>query len=197
MDMNVPIAPGAALNDSELRRNLQVRFSELAGDSRKSMLAYISPRDSLERIWHFLAYFPWREYEYKFGRWQRVARWWWDTHEFFAKKWVQTFDGFQLLDPQTGQEFAEMAPPQPELFQQSGRLWFAGDPMAGGVFSPAGDGRREVHFVWKRGIWLGEARTITEQVGLKSSARGISEPGRGRPVGWAPWLVDQPIMPTT
>lgn len=196
MDMNVPIAPGAALAEPELRRSLQARFDELGGDSRRSVLAAISPRDRVERLWHFLAYFPWREYDYKFGRWQRVARWWWDTHEFFAKKWVQTFDGFQLLDPQTGQQFGEMAPPQPELLQQSGKLWFAGDPMIGGVFSPAGDGRRELHFVWVRTIQLGAARKLNTLVSFSSAPRGLSEASRGLPVGGAPWLVDHPTKPT-
>lgn len=193
-EREIPILPGSALTDVRLQQAVQYRIAQLesGSDVRDSLGA---SRYDLERIRRVLAHFPWREYSYKFGRWQQVARWWWDQYELFARKWAENYRSFQLLDPQTGEMFGTMTPPQPRLLERSGRLLFAGDPMVGGVYSPGGDGMQELHFVWRSGVHLGPARKLMKSVGFGRGAAGLGSAVSGLCSGWAPWMVDYPDKP--
>lgn len=144
---------------------------------------------------HLLATFPWREYSYKYGRWQPVEQWW-DPHGLLPMKWGRTYDTFQLLDPNSGQPIGELRS-RGKLSRPAGRLWFAGDPRVAGVYTPAGDGTRDRWLVTSRFVSEKQAREAAPT--MRPSEIPAIDPGpyreRMSEKKW-PWVVDQPTKPT-
>ncbi|HWE92301.1 MAG TPA: hypothetical protein VG317_22740 [Pseudonocardiaceae bacterium] len=193
--MDFPIAPGAALTDPRLQQAVAQRVGRRMG------------REDALRIQNILAHYPWREYGYKYGRWQRV-----DTLLNTGYKWGQVFESFVLVDTTSGQEIGELTAEGLSLFKLakfSGKLWFAGEPTVAGVYSPAGDGVQDLRFV---------RSPFIEQKAVKEQALAM-RPGHNPPLPqatpgatakltpeetqkrWAapytrgPWIVDHPDKP--
>ena len=81
--------------------------------------------------------FPWQEYGYKYGRWQRVRALFDLGSERY--KWSRTYDTFQLVDRASGQAVGEFLAAGAKLAKYEGTVWFAGDPEIAGVCSPTPD----------------------------------------------------------
>jgi hypothetical protein len=97
---------------------------------------------------NILAHYPWREYGYKYGRWQKVGTLLSDITA--GETWGKVFNAFVLVDLVSGQEVGEMTAAGVDgfpLVKYSGSLWFAGEPAVAGVYTPAGDGVRNLKFV--------------------------------------------------
>jgi hypothetical protein len=201
------MADQPALADPRLDRALLDREGRLA---RPPVLAFWRrgrvqrERADLERIRHILGRYPWREYRYRYGRWQRTQRI--VDLGFPSFKWARTYDTFQLLDPVSGRPVAELVPRQRNLEPPGGVLWFAGDPGVAGVYAspspspggaPPGDG---AGLGLALSAFAGEREAFAEAMQL--------DPHRASPLGGQrhqgqlladderrPWLADQPGRP--
>jgi hypothetical protein len=195
--VNIEIVPGAALNDPRLQQAVARRLERrlFRGDAR--------------RMQNILAHYPWREYDYKYGRWE-----WEET--FFSivatrYKWAHAFESVALLD-QAGREIGEMTSLQtdlPDLVKFSGRFLFAGEPTIAGVYSPVGDGVEKLNFVWSRllGGKVAGNYALTMRPGdhpalpqidlrppgMAAASRKHLDSMGGWPIG--PWVVDHPDKP--
>lgn len=196
--MNIEIAPGAALNDPRLQQAVAERVGRRIG------------RDEALRTQNILAHYPWREYGYKYGRWE-----WEQT--FFSivatrYKWAHAFRSVALVDP-AGRELGEMTSYRIEssdLVKFSGRFWFAGEPTIAGVYSPVGDGVEKLNLVWSRLLVSKAAQDYAlimrpgaqpalphadlRPSGSSSASKKHMDSMGGRSIG--PWVVDHPVKPT-
>jgi hypothetical protein len=195
----IEIVPGAALNDPRLQQAIAQRVGRRIS------------RDDALRMQNILAHYPWREYGYKYGRWE-----WEET--FFSVvatryKWAHAFRSVALVDP-AGTELGEMTSSTTEttsdLVKFSGRFLFAGEPTIAGVYSPVGDGVEKLNFVWSR---LLQGKTVEnyaltmrpgdhpalpqidlrQTVSAAASKKHLDSMG-GWPIG--PWVIDHPDKPT-
>jgi hypothetical protein len=147
MTINVPIRPGAALSDPETYRHVESSVLNVTYDvvTRRSWIpdrAY-----NKDGIVNVLANFPWQEYGYKFGRWQRVPviqelpifqSW---------RSWEKKYHALMITDPATGREIAELTGIVKAVQAPTGRLLFAGDPHYAGVISTIIDDKRHMSIV--------------------------------------------------
>lgn len=146
------------------------------------------------RVRNVLASFPWQEYSYKYGRWQRVGALldlWWERY-----KWSKTYDTFQLVDRASGRVVGEFLAAGTKLAKYGGTVWFAGDPAIAGVCSPTPDVAEPNWLVISA---FADQKTATEQLDqLRPGAAMWLPPG---PVGRlaespdAPWVADHPAKP--
>lgn len=144
MTINVPIRPGAALNDPETRRFVEENILDKKfGMSDRSMKnpdrAY-----NKEAIVNVLANYPWREYGYKKARWARVK---FDELWLPVRNWGKSHHTLLLTDPATGAEIAEVGGEVCPGEEPSGRLLFAGDPHYAGVLNTVVRGQQRVCIV--------------------------------------------------
>jgi hypothetical protein len=189
------------LADQQLRSAVEARLARLGRGfgARFGRRRRQRQRAELERIQHILAQFPWREYPYRYGRWQRAQRI--VDLGFPSFKWSRTYDTFQLLDPASGRPIAELTADNATLPAPSGTLRFAGDPRVAGVYTPTTGGTPPAHDLRlalsafaDRATALDEALRIT--------------PGRGAAIGSQrfndqlladddrrPWIAEQPGKP--
>lgn len=141
-------------------------------------------RNAVESI---LDRWPWREYQYKFGRWNyynRITLWSILADNISEKKiWMRSLYTFQLFDPVDGTAFAEFAAPQRfgfgyGLARYSGMVRFAGDPTALGVLE-TNDGSDQRRLVClnkvARSTALAEAHILTPGGGFSDDFRFVVE----------------------
>lgn len=192
MTVNIDIAPGAALNAPELQRVIQDRLDRV--ENRKGLFAWWNNEARAEalRVRNLLAHYPWHEYAYKYGRWERTDRFL--SYFYSVMKWAKSYDTFQLIEPASGRPIAEMYAPSIRLKKYSGRLWFAGDPRIAGVYTPVGDGTQDLWFASSRFVDVTAARTAALTL----------RPGELPPIDLVPyhdraeqypWVADHPNKP--
>jgi hypothetical protein len=158
-----------------------------------------------EGIVNILANYPWQQYDYKYGRWQRkpvlhgyefVCPWW--------KSWEEEYGRVVLLTHSTqGNAIAEMTGMVMLAEKPSGRLLFAGDPNYAGVISIVVKGERHVFIVgstrldYGRGVTIPEiARDLTKIMvpGQPPNVR-LREPAGINHKDLGPWIADHPEKP--
>ena len=199
--MGIEIAPGAALNDPRVQASIAERVTRRINIRRDDDL----------RIQHILANYPWREYGYKYGRWE------WEETIFSSVivtryKWSRSFRSVELVDP-GGRELSEMTSfwtELPALCKYSGRFLFAGDPAVAGVYSPLGDGVEKMCFVYNRTLAVkevkeyalvmkpGVAHPALPEADLRPQSWSLaSRKHKERMGGWpiGPWVVDHSDKP--
>lgn len=86
--MDVEILPGAALNEPRLQQAIAQRVGRRIG------------RSNALRMQNILGHYPWREYGYKYGRWQKVGTFFNQITDGY--KWGHVFQEFALVDLATG-----------------------------------------------------------------------------------------------
>lgn len=213
MTINVPVRPGAALNDPDTRRFVEDNiFNKKFGMSER-FLEFPDLPYNKEGIVNILANYPWQEYGYKKGRWARLMVD--DLWLPMIRTWGKIHHSLLLTHPGTGQEIAEVSGILIPGTAPSGRLLFAGDPQYAGVASAVADGSRRVCI-------MGSVRLISKpQVDrsddtAKGASRGIAirardltkimVPGQRPPAELfeppeqylqrlGPWLADHPDKP--
>jgi hypothetical protein len=146
MTIDVPIRPGAALSDPETRQFVEEHILNASYDfsdryRKIPELAY--NKDGLINV---LANFPWQEYGYKKGRWQREPLSW-EVDFLPFRVWEKVYRGFLLSNPATGQEISEVRGAVSSVVPPSGRLPFAGNPQYAGVMNTVVDGERRIYVV--------------------------------------------------
>jgi hypothetical protein len=204
MTINVPIRPGAALADPETRRFVEAHVLN-AQHNVVVRHSYLADRAyNKEGIVNVLANYPWREFGYKYGRWQRVLV----VEELGGlipwRSWERKSTTLLLTDPRTGQEVAEVEGLATRVQAPAGRLLFAGDPAYAGVVSAVRDGERSIFIVGN--IRLGHPEGVQ---GIAEKARDLTKamvPGRPPPAQLhplpesslrhlGPWVADHPEKP--
>lgn len=146
------------------------------------------------RVRNVLACYPWQEYDYKYGRWQRVrALFDLGVPRF---RWKKTYDTFQLAERGTGRVVGEFVAADVKLAKDSGTVWFAGDPAIAGVCSPAPD---DAVPTWLVVSAFADRRAATEQVDQLRPGGALWLPvaptGRLTESSNAPWVADHPHKP--
>lgn len=209
MTIDVPIRPGAALNDPETYRYvedeiLNKKYNAL--DRRVRVPELVYNKDS---FLHVLANFPWQEYGYKYGRWQREGFFEGTNLDFIPLKWMtwERHDGTVLLThPANGQPVAEVIGQYLRITGPAGRLLFAGDPNYAGILNVVTGGRRHLSLVGSLMLapWVnGRPGPTAEQANAAAQAL---VPGQRPPVRlfdpdpeWTarlgPWFADHPKRP--
>jgi hypothetical protein len=201
MTINSPIRPGAALNDPETYRFVEENILNAKYDlvTRNSWIpdrAY-----NKEGIVNILANYPWQEYGYKSGQWQRVQVF--DLIIPF-REWQQVYETVLLTHPTTGQDVAEINGIIRKVQPPSGRLLFAGDPHYAGVISSVDKSERHIYLV-------GSTRLSypTNSLKIAEKARDLTKimvPGHAPQVQLfdppadyvnhlGPWVADHPQKP--
>jgi hypothetical protein len=146
------------------------------------------------RVRNVLLTFPWQEYGYKYGRWQRVRALFDLGMERY--KWSRTYDTFQLVDRASGRAVGEFVASGAKLAKYQGTVWFAGDPAIAGVCSPTPD---EAGPNWLVFSAFADQRAATEQ--LDQLRPGVAMWLPAGPAGRladspdAPWVADHPDKP--
>ncbi|HEX4226851.1 MAG TPA: hypothetical protein VHZ97_31090 [Pseudonocardiaceae bacterium] len=141
-----------------------------------------------------LACYPWREYRYKYGRWQhRAALLDLGSQRY---KWAKTYDTFQLVEPETGRAVGEFLADGVRLAKYDGTVCFAGDPDIAGVCSPTPDDAAPNWLVISA---FADKRAATEQVTQLRPGATMWLPsgptGRLDDSSHAPWVADHPDKP--
>jgi hypothetical protein len=144
MTINVPIRPGAALNDLETRRLVEDNIINNAFGMSDRFMKHPDLSYNKEAIVNILANYPWREYGYKKGRWARVMI---EDPWIPIRTWQKFYSTMLLTDPTTGREIAEVGGEMCPGEEPSGRLLFAGDPHYAGVLNSVVAGKRRVCIV--------------------------------------------------
>jgi len=170
------ITPGAALTDPALQAALE---------------RWHGKTDDIATVRTVLARFPWREYQYKYGRWEWVDRLF--DFGFPLKKWARTYDTVLLLDPVSAQPAGELRADRVKLRKYSGTVRFAGDPRVGGVLSTTGE---DIQFLATP--FMGRGEVMSQLQVLRPGGtpppdfvRYLREP----PAKNRPWVADQPSKP--
>jgi len=156
---------------------------------------------SAEATLSILRHFPWREFLYKRGRWERTATppqkfWKWfsdDTHE-----WTREYRNIQVIDPDSGQAISELYVGNfAKLERPRGRVWIAGDPRTVAVWMSPKDGIDD--------FGLGSARFLDDKAEAEyglAMRPGVEPPFPVPPYDWdlryggSLWLADRPTKPT-
>lgn len=148
MSIDAPIRPRAALNDSETRHHVEDKIVNAEYTRTQRRLAAIDYSFNAEGIVNILANYPWQEFHYKFGRWQKQSLGYEVDFLPFLRSWEITYLPLQLLDPRTGAEVSQVTGPYKVQAQSpAGNLHFAGDPHFAGVLSVMGDNGRFMSIV--------------------------------------------------
>jgi hypothetical protein len=204
MTINVPIRPGAAFKDADTYRFVEDNILNASYDVLVRH-SYIPDRAyNKDGIVNILANYPWQQYGYKYGRWQRVLM----VEELGGlipwRSWEQKHNSLMLTDPITGQEIAEINGMAKEARPPAGLLLFAGDPAYAGVISTTRDGKRNISIVGN--VRLGHPES---EQGIAEKARDLTKamvPGRrpevrlyDAPQGYVkhlgPWIAEHPNKP--
>jgi hypothetical protein len=203
MTIDVPIRPGAVLNDPETRRFVEENILN-AKYSWIMQHSYIPDRAyNKDGIVNILANYPWREYGYKCGRWQRELL----TQLPFIpwRAWEKKHQTLMLTDQTTGREIAELNGMAIRAKSPSGGLLFAGDPHYAGVLSTVRDGERHISIVGS--VRLGHpaddqtigarARDLTKIMvpGHPPQVR-LYDPSQEYLKYLGPWIADHPDKPS-
>lgn len=146
------------------------------------------------RVRDVLACYPWQEYGYKYGRWQRVRTL--IEMGFGRYKWAKTYDTFQLVERATGRAVGEFLAAGVKLAKYGGTVWFAGDPAIAGVCSPTAD---EAGPNWLAISAFADQRAAAEQLDQLRPGGAMWLPpdptGRLADSSAEPWVVDHPAKP--
>jgi len=179
------LAPGAALHDPELRQLVQrMRGSGRSGE-----------RETGRCLEGLLGQYPWQEYGYKAGRWERTDS---AVGLFGLWRWSRTYQVFQVIDPRGGSPLAELRDPDgAALAPPEGSVWIAGDPRVAAAYSPAGDGKRTVRLAVSPFVPQAEAMEFaaTARPGDRPPFALVRYEERF-PYGGSTWLTDCPGKPT-
>jgi hypothetical protein len=205
MTINVTIRPGAALTDAETYRFVEEHILNAEYDFvlRHS---YIPDRAyNKEGIVNILANYPWQEYGYKYGRWQRVLV----VEELGGlipwRSWEHERNSpLMLTDPRTGREIAEFQGMVMKAEQPAGTLLFAGDPAFAGVIRTTRDGQHTISIVGNTRLGhpgydleiAKKARDLTQIMvpGHPPAVRFLNPP-QDYVKHLGPWLADHPDKP--
>jgi hypothetical protein len=144
MTINVPIRPGAALNEPDTRRFVEDNIINKEFSRAERFWKLPETSYNKEAIVNILANYPWREYGYKKARWARRQL---DENWIPIRTWQKSSKTLLLTDPATGQEIAEVGGKPCPGEEPSGRLLFAGDPHYAGVLNTVANGTRQVCIV--------------------------------------------------
>lgn len=142
MTINVPIRPGAALDDPETHRFVEEHIVNGSFGRSERFLDFPELPYNKEAIVNILANYPWQEYGYKKGRWARVS--FDEVWLPMLRTWEKVHHTLLLTHPGTGQEISEVSGLIIPGTSPSGRLRFAGDPHYAGVADVVTDGERRV-----------------------------------------------------
>lgn len=145
------------------------------------------------RVRNVIATFPWQEYDYKYGRWQRVRA----LLELGERyKWSKTYDTFQLVDRVSGRAVGEFLAARVKLAKYGGTVWFAGDPAVAGVCSPTPDDAAPNWLVISA---FADQRAAAEQLDqLRPGVAMWLPPGPADRLADSPdmlWVADHPDKP--
>ena len=203
MTIDLPIRPGAALNDADTRdfveqHILNATYSVVLRNSYIPDRAY-----NKEGIVNILANYAWQEYAYKCGRWQRRPVF---EHLPFIpwRSWETVHDTILLTRHATGQGIAEVTGLALKVPPPSGRLLFAGDPHYAGVMSSVVDGERRMAIVGSTRLGHPEfkqtiaarARDLTKGMTPdRTPTVRLFDPPEEYVRHLGPWLADHPEKP--
>jgi hypothetical protein len=191
-----------ALTDRALDHALQTELDKLAKlRNRPGWLFWRRRRKQrrhakLERIRHILSVYPWQEYPYRYGRWQRTQRI--IDLGFPSFKWARTYDTFQLLDPTTGRPVAELTATDFTLPAPAGTLRFAGDPHTAGVYTPPGGTTADLRLALS--AFADQDTAFAEALHIRPGSTATHGSERFNQQLLAdddrrPWIADQPTPP--
>ncbi|GDY31990.1 hypothetical protein [Gandjariella thermophila] len=204
MTIDVPIRPGAALNDPETRRFVEdniinAKYNWIMRHSYIPDRAY-----NKEGIVNILANYPWQEYGYKYGRWQREL--FFDELPFIPlRTWEKKYQTLLLIDPRDGSPVEEVNGMAKSVEPPSGRLLFAGDPHLAGVISTMRDGKRNISIVGSTRLGNPEgdqqigarARDLTKVMVPEHAPQvQLFNPPKEYVKYLGPWLADHPEKPS-
>jgi hypothetical protein len=144
-----------------------------------------------------LSRYPWQEYGYRFGRWQRET----DNElvGFPLNHWVEA-KILQLLDLRSGLPVAELHQRSGVgewlRFEPAGRVWVCGSPNSIAALIPVGGDPRRIGLGSPR-----HARSHHPWILARQLVHGQEKPAPGpyqeqQPYGRSTWLVDCPQKPT-
>jgi hypothetical protein len=212
MTINVPVRPGAALNDTDTRRFVEDNIINATYGMTDRTLKRPDFAYSKEAIVNILANYPWQEYGYKKGRWARIK---FDENWIPIRTWQKSYRTLLLTDPATGREIAEVGGDVCPGEEPSGRLLFAGDPHYAGVLNTVVAGQRRMCIVGSlhlikepqvgdledlakgasRGITI-RARDLAKNMvpGQRPQAQLYDHPEKYRSL-LGPWVADHPDKP--
>lgn len=187
-DPRPAILPGSALTVDKLRERLEGQLTSW----RRPL------REEAENLLCLLALYPWQQYDYKLGRWERVVRL--NTTFGNETRWGRAYDTMQVLMPSTGpgQAVGELqAELNIELPAPRGSVLIAGNPSIAAAYSPVGDGSRSVHLVFSPFLPKEEALNWIAALGSTGAA---PEPlpstySETFPYSRSTWLVDRRRRP--
>jgi hypothetical protein len=144
---------------------------------------------------HLLQEFPWQEYGYKLGRWERA-----DTvfNLFNHRRWARNREVMQLVDPRGGGPVSELRDAAGvRLPEPAGTVWIAGDPRTVAAYSPVGDGVREVRLAVSPFVPQREALEFAAAMRPGDRPPFTLLPYEDRqPHGGSTWLADRPDKPS-
>ncbi|HVW41304.1 MAG TPA: hypothetical protein VHC18_08135 [Amycolatopsis sp.] len=209
MTIDVPIRPGAALNDPETYRYVEDEILNKqynALDRRVGTPELVYNKDSFLNV---LANYPWQEYGYKYGRWQREGVFEGTNLDFIPLKWMsweRRYFTVLLTHPANGQPVAEVAGAGLRIDGPAGKLLFAGDPHYAGILNVVTHGRRHMSVVGsprlapsekdRHGPIAGPANKVAQGLvpGRRPQVR-LFEPDPAWASRLGPWIADQPKRP--
>ncbi len=199
--MTATLPDWSPLNDPQLQAQIQAGLRQ----QRESERAHA------QRDLYFLERYAWQEYPVKCGRWHNTedgsaltsgttVSGPWTKHV-----WVPDVRCVLLLDPNTRQPIAAHTVPWWSEQRAGGTgfpvdprtpsVWFAGDPRACGMFTPAGNGHQAVF-----GFRVGKAGLAEWDEGPGRFERAVpllaAQPyDDSAPRDFGPWVVDHPQPP--
>ncbi|GDY34065.1 hypothetical protein GTS_56980 [Gandjariella thermophila] len=205
MIIDVPIRPGAALSDPKTRQFVEENIINATYDFSDRYRKIPELAYNREGIVNVLANFPWQEYGYKKGRWQREPISW-EIDFLPFRVWEKVYRGFLLTDIATGEEISEVRGAVSSVMPPSGRLLFAGDPKYAGVINTMPDGERRIYIVGSIRL-ARNPESVTEIAQRASELTKTMVPERPPQVQLfdlpakylkrlGPWLADHPGKPS-
>ncbi len=190
MDENTEhIAPGAALNDPVLRARMDAH--------RSAVFQGLAARYEVAR--RLLARYPWQEYAYKAGQWDRRPGLLFERFLDYDT-WQHDRDAIQLLDPRSGTPVGELRS-HIDLWRfprKQGRILVAGDPRLIVAYSPAGDGHRRISYAQAVGTETTDVMKIVEDLApgeMLPRLPGSDQYREQLPYGRPTWYLDCPRRP--
>lgn len=191
------------LNDPQLSAQIQAGLQRASEPERRTA----------QRDLYFLERFAWQEYPVKCGRWRlgeassALTGGTTLSGPWTKKDWAADLNWVLLLDPASRQPIAahyvtwwrEERPGDRHLLLpvrgDTPSIWFAGDPRACGMFTPAGNGHRAAfgYRAGKGGLksW-DEGPARFERAAPLLAAEPYTEP---KSPEYGPWLADCPQPP--
>ncbi|MHA6760260.1 hypothetical protein [Streptacidiphilus sp. PAMC 29251] len=156
-----------------------------------------SPDGDLEGrcLAHLVREFPWQEFGYKAGRWERADS---PLGLFNHRRWGRNREVLQLIDPRGGRPVGELRDAGGvRLPEPAGTVWIAGDPRTVAGYSPVGDGVRVLRLAVSPFVPRREALEFaaTMRPGDRPPFPLVPYEER-QPHGGPTWLADRPGKPT-